>query len=177
MSPVCGPFPLVPKSGQLSAGRDPSTARGESPPFILVSILVDGAVGYARISDWGPLPFPVDVSRSPPFPDAADVGLESGAGAVLPLLPTGNLASGSRSHPDIGQGWIPEEPPDGLWEPLEAFQTSSGDSEQLGPTLDSPALDVVVLHVLPHPLVGIELGRVAGQEEQFQSTLERGDVV
>ena len=35
--------------------------------------------------------------------------------------------------------------------------------------------DAVVLDVLPHPLVGVQFRRVAGQEEQLQPTLGSGD--
>ena len=78
---------------------------------------------------------------------------------------------------DIGQGGISEESPDDLRKLLEAFQRPDGDAEQLRSTLDTGTLDVVVLHILPNPFIGVELGRVPGQEEQLQSAIERCDVL
>src|SRR6478735_1027314 len=78
---------------------------------------------------------------------------------------------------DIGQRRISEESPDDLRKLLEAFQRPDGDAEQLRSTLDTGTLDVVVLHILPNPFIGVELGRVPGQEEQLQSAIERCDVL
>ena len=78
---------------------------------------------------------------------------------------------------DIGQGGISEESPDDLRKLLEAFQRPDGDAEQVRSTLDTGTLDVVVLHILQNPFIGVELGRVPGQEEQLQSAIEQCDVL
>jgi hypothetical protein len=42
---------------------------------------------------------------------------------------------------------------------------------------DTGCADAVVLHVLPHPFVGVELGGVTGQGEQLEATIATNLVV
>ena len=80
----------------------------------------------------------------------------------------------SRLCGDVAQVRVCEERPDQSRAFLESPQGTGGLGFQVLLARDASLADPVVFHVLPDPLIGVELRRVAGQAEQLQAAF-RGD--